>query len=154
MTRAVDTSVAATTSVADGTRAADDAAANRLPLGVRDDLADVGERVAWLLRFGRKVRIVPLLFVLVWPFVLPALLRQWRLAWQLLQRDDVQAALQAAQGIPFELGWNDEHDDALPTSTLRDLVLLQPAMAVFAVSVVGPLFIIIGFVVALLVAGR
>lgn len=126
----------------------------RLPLSVRDDLATVGERIGWLMRFGRKVRIVPLLFVLVWPFLLPGLLRDLMTARRLLLRDDVQLSLAALADVVFEHAWDDEHDGAMPVSTKRDLVLLRHAMAVLSVSVAGPPVIIVGFVVALLVAGR
>jgi len=144
------------TSAADGPRAVADVvdSVGRLPLAVRDDLATVGERIGWLMRFGRKVRIVPLLFVLVWPFLLPGLLRDALTARRLLLRDDVQLAMASWSSVVFEHAWDDEHDQAMPASTARDLVLLRHASSVLAVSVLGPPVIIIGFIIALAVAGR
>lgn len=144
------------TSVAAGPRDVVDVVdrVGRLPLAVRDDMATVGERVAWLMRFGRKVRIVPMLFVLVWPFLLPGLLRDLMTARRLLAREDVQAALVGVAGTDFELAWNDEHDRAMSASTVRDLVLLREAFGVLGVGIGGPPVIIIGFVIALLMAGR
>ncbi|HEY1100246.1 MAG TPA: hypothetical protein VGF99_15015 [Myxococcota bacterium] len=141
------------TSVADGPRA-DLGVVGRLPLAVRDDIAIVAERVAWLLRFGRKVRIVPLLFVLVWPFLLPSLLRCSVVARRLQRRDDVQAALAQVEGLPFERAWDDEHEDPIVDPLVRDLVLLRRADVTLSFAVLGPPVIIAGFIVALVVAGR
>ena len=144
------------TSAADGPRDVADVvdSVGRLPLSVRDDLATVGERIGWLMRFGRKVRVVPMLFVLVWPFLLYGLVRDALTARRLAARDDVQLAMAAVSSTVFEHAWDDEHDQAMAASTARDLVLLRHAASVFGVAVMGPPVIIVGFVIALMVAGR
>ncbi len=142
------------TSVAGGSRDLLDDAIGRLPLTVRDDLATVGERISWLMRFGRKVRVVPILFVVVWPFLLFGLLRDAMTARRLLRREDVHAGLLAVQWLLFEQAWDEEHDGHLPAGQMRDLVLLRHAASVFGFSILGPPVIIVGFVAALLLAGR
>jgi len=147
----VATATAPLTSVADGPRSVADIAERlgRLPLEVRDDIATVADAIAYLMRLGMKVRVVPMVFVLAWPVLFFWLVRRAVLAVRLLARDDVNDAIVLAAHHDFNNAWNADADAPIADEQTRQLVLLRHAHAVLGTALVGPAVIVAGFVLAL-----
>lgn len=147
----VATVTAPLTPVADGPRSVADIAERlgRLPLEVRDDLATVADAIAFVMRLGVKVRVVPIVFVLAWPVLFFWLVRRLVLALRLLARDDVNEAIALTAHRAFNDAWNADADAPIVDEQTRQLVLLRHAQAVLGTALVGPAVIVAGFVLAL-----
>lgn len=147
-------SATSATSAADGPRDALKAAlaarVAALPRATREELRELAAGVDWLLKMGRSIRLLPVLFVVLWPILFPWLVARLVRLHRLQQDPVVRALLDDSAPIRRSQIQDRGFDD----DDLADLVHVREGVAVTGYSVVGPPLILCGFALAVVVAGR
>jgi hypothetical protein len=121
-----------------------------LPRELRDELHGLAANTAWLLKLGRSIRLIPMLFVLLWPFLLPWLVGQLVRLRRLRKDPQVRALLD--DSAPIRRAQAQERD--LHDAAVFDLIHAREGSAVVAYCIVGPPVILGGFALAVVLAGR
>lgn len=139
-----------TSPAADGTREDLDVQSllHRLPFDVREDIHNVADAALFLLRMGRKVRVLPIFAVVAWPFLAVWILQHLRLARRLLARQDVQDVLARCPDLAVDEIWDPNVADAVIDDEQR-LLLVQHAPGICGYALGIPPIVGAGFLLAL-----
>ena len=146
------TSAAPLVNVADALEAELVARVHALSHDVRDELVVVGETVDFLFALGRKIRILPIAFVLLWPFMLPWLVARLLRVRRLWRQPGVRDVVERSRPLRREEVWDRDADAHDPWA--RRLIALREASVMLTYSIVGPGVIAAGFALAIYVVMR
>jgi hypothetical protein len=119
---------------------------------VRDELVVVGDTVDFLFALGRKIRILPIAFVLLWPFMLPWLVARLVRVQRLWRQPGVRDVVERSRPLRREEVWDRDADAHDPW--VRRLIALREATVMLSYSIVGPGVISAGFALAIYVLMR
>jgi hypothetical protein len=125
-------------------------AVKALDARTRARLAAVANAAMTLVDIGRGVRLLPILFLLSWPVVLPWLLFQTARALWFRRRPVMRALLRRAHRVRR----NVLQDVPFADRGVDDVVLLRESPWIFSVALVGPPLIMLGFYLVWRFAGR